>query len=284
MCANQSPSTNLQVHTHGLHIGGEMPADSVFISVEPGEHFDYVYRIPEDHMPGTHWYHPHKHGSTAAHAGGGGVGMIIVRDPPGTLPKFLEGGEYDGEGPVPEVELVVLGLTVHANKGRADDMVKCCKAYNNVLMDYTTLNNSMACRTEDNHNSIIESIWQRDRDNLKLALANGHIDVDQACDDTKVWQSPSEPENFFLVNGEVAPKISIAADGWVRFRIVYANIDSQLYFSMPEGCEMELIAKDGDEHLYSTSRHVNLSHLLTPLAFSPAGIYLIDAPRRTSCE
>ena len=80
------------------------------------------------------------------------------------------------------------------------------------------------------------------------------------------------------------PKISIAADGWVRFRIVYANIDSQLYFSMPEGCEMELIAKDGDEHLYSTSRHVNLSHLLTPLAFSPAGIYLIDAPRRTSCE
>ena len=44
--------------------------------------------------------------------------MIIVRDPPGTLPKFLEGGEYDGEGPVPEVELVVLGLTVHANKGR----------------------------------------------------------------------------------------------------------------------------------------------------------------------
>jgi len=261
-----------------------MPADSVFISVEPGEHFDYVYRIPEDHMPGTHWYHPHKHGSTAAHAGGGGVGMIIVRDPPGTLPKFLEGGEYDGEGPVPEVELVVLGLTVHANKGRADDMVKCCKAYNNVLMDYTTLNNSMACRTEDNHNSIIESIWQRDRDNLKLALANGHIDVDQACDDTKVWQSPSEPENFFLVNGEVAPKISIAADGWVRFRIVYANIDNQLYFSMPEGCEMELIAKDGDEHLYSTSRHVDLSHLLTPLAFSPAGIYLSDAPRRTSCE
>jgi len=55
MCANQSPSTNLQVHTHGLHIGGEKHADSVFISVEPGDDFDYVYYIPEDHMPGTHW-------------------------------------------------------------------------------------------------------------------------------------------------------------------------------------------------------------------------------------
>lgn len=285
MCANQSPSTNLQVHTHGLHIGGEMPADSVFISVEPGEHFDYVYRIPEDHMPGTHWYHPHKHGSTAAHAGGGGVGMIIVRDPPGTLPKFLEGGEYDGEGPVPEVELVVLGLTVSKNVAAANGMVKCCKAYNDVSMNYTSLSNSMACRQgQSNHHSITQSLWQTDRDNLLQALANHDFDVDQACDDTNVWNSTSDGGDYFLVNGEVAPTISIAADGWVRFRIVYANIDSQLYFSMPEGCEMELIAKDGDEHLYSTSRHVNLSHLLTPLAFSPAGIYLIDAPRRTSCE
>ena len=75
------------------------------------------------------------------------------------------------------------------------------------------------------------------------------------------------------MNGEVAPKISIAADGWVRFRIVYANIDNQLYFSMPEGCEMELIAKDGDEHLYSTSRHVDLSHFsLKPSGKSQADL------------
>ena len=56
------------------------------------------------------------------------MGMIIVRDPPGTLPKFLEGGEYDGEGPVPEVELVILGLTVKNNKDAANGMAECCKA------------------------------------------------------------------------------------------------------------------------------------------------------------
>ena len=27
--------------------------------------WDYQYRIPKIHLPGTHWFHPHKHGSTS---------------------------------------------------------------------------------------------------------------------------------------------------------------------------------------------------------------------------
>ena len=199
------------------------------------------------------------------------MGMLIVRDPPGTLPRFLERGE--GEGPVPEVELVILGLTLDNNKNYAAANVACCKAYNNLSMDYATLLNVSSVPPPDPpgpcqspgapQKNVIEHIWERDRNNLILANSaresNGEppIDVNEACEATKIWDfqrsrtdiilgPDADHDNIFLVNGEHHPKISIAADGWVRFRILYANIEDQLYFSMPDGCEMQVIAKDGE--------------------------------------
>ena len=55
----------------------------------------------KDHMPGTHWLHPHRHGSTALQVGGGAASALIVEDPPGTLPSEVEGA--------PEVILMVTG-------------------------------------------------------------------------------------------------------------------------------------------------------------------------------
>jgi len=68
--------TNL--HTHGLHISGESPADDVFSVAAPGESLNFTYRLPCDHSGGTLWYHPHHHGSTAIQVGGGAVGAILV--------------------------------------------------------------------------------------------------------------------------------------------------------------------------------------------------------------
>ena len=79
--------TNL--HTHGLHISGEAPGDSIFTEVGPGSSYTYTYVIPANHMGGTFWYHPHHHGSTAIHAGGGAAGMMIVEDPLGSLPAHI---------------------------------------------------------------------------------------------------------------------------------------------------------------------------------------------------
>ena len=50
------------------------------IAILPGETYDYEYRLPADHLGGTHWYHPHHHGSTGGHVDGGASGMIIVED------------------------------------------------------------------------------------------------------------------------------------------------------------------------------------------------------------
>ena len=48
--------------------------------VKPGD-WKYQYRLPADHLPGTHWFHPHKHGSTAAQLENGMAGSMVIREP-----------------------------------------------------------------------------------------------------------------------------------------------------------------------------------------------------------
>ncbi|GGG57000.1 hypothetical protein GCM10011374_19790 [Kocuria dechangensis] len=71
--------TNL--HVHGLHVSPEGNGDNPFVSIAPGESFDYEHRIPEDHPPGTYWYHPHHHGHVADQIAAGLYGVIVVEDP-----------------------------------------------------------------------------------------------------------------------------------------------------------------------------------------------------------
>jgi len=64
--------TNL--HTHGLHISANQPQDDVLLTIFGGygsppvlgfSSYRYVYQIPDDHMGGHTWYHPHNHGSSS---------------------------------------------------------------------------------------------------------------------------------------------------------------------------------------------------------------------------
>ena len=70
--------TNL--HFHGLHVSPEGNGDNPFLSIEPGQAFDYEIRLPEDHPPGTYWYHPHLHGLVADQLFGGLYGAVVVAD------------------------------------------------------------------------------------------------------------------------------------------------------------------------------------------------------------
>lgn len=71
-----SEPTNL--HTHGLRVSPSGSGDNPFLRVDPGEHFDYSIRIPTDHPPGTHWYHPHLHHHVADQLFAGLMGAIVV--------------------------------------------------------------------------------------------------------------------------------------------------------------------------------------------------------------
>lgn len=78
------------LHFHGLHISGELPSDDVTHVVKPGQRYTYETTLPDEHMGGTHWMHPHRHGSSSLQTGGGAVSAVIVEDPPNTLPKQIE--------------------------------------------------------------------------------------------------------------------------------------------------------------------------------------------------
>ena len=70
--------TNL--HVHGLHVSPEGNGDNPFVSVSPGETFDYEYQLPADHPTGTFWYHPHLHGRVADQIFAGLYGAIVVEE------------------------------------------------------------------------------------------------------------------------------------------------------------------------------------------------------------
>jgi len=75
--------TNL--HTHGLRVSPQANSDNPFLRIDPGSSLDYLIRIPTHHPPGTHWYHPHHHGTVADQVSGGLAGALLVDGGP-TLP------------------------------------------------------------------------------------------------------------------------------------------------------------------------------------------------------
>jgi len=78
-------TTNL--HTHGLHVSPSGNSDNVLLMIEPGETFENQIHIPASHPGGTHWYHPHKHGSVDIQVTSGMSGVIIIE---GELDKVPE--------------------------------------------------------------------------------------------------------------------------------------------------------------------------------------------------
>mmetsp|Transcript_28431 Transcript_28431/g.71923 ORF Transcript_28431/g.71923 Transcript_28431/m.71923 type:complete len:814 (-) Transcript_28431:63-2504(-) len=93
-------STN--IHTHGMHMSGIAPGDSIFTRLGPGNTGEWYFEIPANHLGGTHWYHPHLHHATSAQVGGGAAGMIIVEDPEGSVPPYVAA--------MPEKHLVFMAI------------------------------------------------------------------------------------------------------------------------------------------------------------------------------
>jgi FtsP/CotA-like multicopper oxidase with cupredoxin domain len=67
------------IHYHGFHVTPDSMGDDVLLQIPPGRDYTYGFRIPHNQSPGTHWYHPHKHGSVALQVGNGMSGAFIVR-------------------------------------------------------------------------------------------------------------------------------------------------------------------------------------------------------------
>ena len=177
---NSPNSTNF--HTHGLHVSSLAPGDNVQTVVPPQTSYEFTYDVPASHMGGTHWYHPHHHGSTALQAGGAAAGLLIIED---------------AEGEVPDVISAM----------------------------------------------------------LEIPLIITHVDMEllqeiQEEFNTALWQVKGTSDAVLLVNGQTTPTLAVTEGVWMRFRMLYAAIESTatLAFTASSSgvsCEMGLMAKDG---------------------------------------
>src|SRR5262249_52213967 len=71
--------TSINIHFHGLNVKPRCHGDEVIHTiVNPGETFDYAFRIPKDEPPGMYWYHAHIHGIASHAVQGGASGAIEV--------------------------------------------------------------------------------------------------------------------------------------------------------------------------------------------------------------
>jgi FtsP/CotA-like multicopper oxidase with cupredoxin domain len=123
-CFHGDNTTNL--HFHGTHISPQSPQDYVLLELQPAgapadsdahashgvkglvqnKPFQYaVNPLPANQPEGTHWYHPHKHGSTALQVGNGMAGALIVEGP---FDDWL-----NGQFPVPPKEKVMVVQQIH---------------------------------------------------------------------------------------------------------------------------------------------------------------------------
>jgi FtsP/CotA-like multicopper oxidase with cupredoxin domain/peroxiredoxin len=78
----------LNLHYHGLHVSPNGISDNVLIQVGPKQTQEYEIDIPRDHTPGTYWYHPHRHGSTAGTVASGMSGALIIEGGLDDIPEI----------------------------------------------------------------------------------------------------------------------------------------------------------------------------------------------------
>ena len=62
-----------------MHVSPKSPGDNVCLNLPNGSEYRYRYPVPEDHVPGMAWYHPHRHPIAQPQVFGGQAGALIIR-------------------------------------------------------------------------------------------------------------------------------------------------------------------------------------------------------------
>jgi FtsP/CotA-like multicopper oxidase with cupredoxin domain len=98
-------------HSHGLHVSPSGISDNVMRSMEPGQTYDVEIAIPQDHIPGTNWYHPHAHGSADVQIASGMAGALIIEGDFADVPEIAQAKD----------RTLVLGEAVFDSFGMVED-------------------------------------------------------------------------------------------------------------------------------------------------------------------
>jgi FtsP/CotA-like multicopper oxidase with cupredoxin domain len=232
-------TTNL--HLHGLDImphlfeplGTSNPLSRMIAiepgktAMEPGETYDYSFKIPENHPPGMYWYHPHHHGSTAVQALSGMAGGVIIYGDIDKVPEIAKARD---------IPLVIQDLALFPS-----DTVPN-------VWDYNPKQNA---------------IWQTFGGNVTIYDPATGVNVPQP--QLKGGFSTGDYAlHYYLINGEAffrethnnsspqdpttqqlgVPRFTVAPGEVVRFRMLNATADNMMPIAV-EGHTMYLLALDG---------------------------------------
>ncbi|KAL4525567.1 hypothetical protein Ndes2437B_g04012 [Nannochloris sp. 'desiccata'] len=209
-------------HTHGLHdspgqLSQQGPTtyttgDNIFVHINPGESLTMKNNIAMDHLPGFHWYHPHKHGSTSSQAFTSN-GLIIVDDDDAWLP------DDNGCGPIKNIlnsvpdyvlhiELLTFGPPVASNVSDANYQ-KLSEEGNSTLCCGVSPSNELKGLGEDEDIAFINGGYQP-----VIPATSGK------------WQ-----------------RWRLAHTGYKRFMVL--QIIDPVSNTPTDACEIHLLAKDG---------------------------------------
>lgn len=120
------------MHTHGFHVSPKGNSDNIFLHIAPGESLDYEYRIPDNHAPGTYWYHPHCHGNTAQQTTAGISGAIIITGGLDNIDGiagltdrllYVQGSQFDGNGNMIPVDQQAAATRLHTINGQYQPVI-----------------------------------------------------------------------------------------------------------------------------------------------------------------
>jgi FtsP/CotA-like multicopper oxidase with cupredoxin domain len=241
------------LHTHGLHVSPRAPGDNIFMTVAPGESRTFVIRVPDNHAGGTFWYHPHSAGGGSLGAGAGAAGMLIISDDEGALPPEVAHAE--------EISLLVQDLPMTTIAGYAREYEDACTALatGQPLPDGGGMMGMMGRRLHGStHGREVtrQPLQANESDGTPPRAANArslhscpraYVTEEQerqerqerqrrlhSCDPNPVvqcreplWASGAaegEQEDLVLVNGQLAPALSLTARRWYRVRMVFSSI------------------------------------------------------------
>jgi len=222
--------TNL--HVHGLHVSGQGHGDNILRHVGPGQKKIYDIELPANHMGGTHWYHPHFHHATAAQAGGGAHGALIVDDPKNSLPKYVED--------MPE-KLLFLSLVNVAKAMRLEAWSLGTLSKGDVAEQVMWRNPAYP---EWKWNPVMGTLQEHGS-----ALSEG-LGLDP----------------HLVVNGMYKPQVNMEEGRWYRWRMVFAAVEQRVEIHQVEdhpnqaNCQFQLLAKDGI-YLHEAPRQVGKIYL-----------------------
>lgn len=247
-------TTNL--HTHGLHVSPSGNSDNVLIAISPGEEFHYEIKIPTDHPPGTFWYHPHVHGSTALQVGSGMEGALIIEGDIDAVPAIAAARE----------QILVLQQIPYAKK------------------DNPVVKEEKAGTLESFNRSFLNGAWERGG---WRTIVNGQLEpvIEIAPGEVQRWRlidaGAEEAVQVTIIGPDKAkvPMHLIAMDGITTGKIE-ALSELDLYPGYRADVLVKAPDKEGDYAIYDEEAPKARSLLGLKESRKPLAVLRVKGPRK----